>query len=96
MGAGLLVIALFLPIVTMPMVGNVTLMANGTNLAALALLALAGISAVLVANPVAQVPANQLKYIEMLHRSKSIRNDGVACSNHLSGTTFLKAAAGQM
>lgn len=48
-GAGLLVIGLFLPVVTMPMVGNVTLMANGTNLAALALLALAGISAVLVA-----------------------------------------------
>lgn len=48
-GAGLLVIGLFLPIVTMPIVGNVTLMANGTNLAALALLALAGISAVLVA-----------------------------------------------
>ena len=48
-GAGLLVAGLFLPIVTMPMVGNITLMANGTNLAALALLALAGISAVLVA-----------------------------------------------
>lgn len=49
LGAGLLVAGLFLPIVTMPMVGNVTLMANGTNLAALALLVLAGIGAVLVA-----------------------------------------------
>lgn len=48
-GAGLLVAGLFLPIVTMPIVGNITLMANGTNLSALALLVLAGISAILVA-----------------------------------------------
>jgi len=49
LGAALVVVGLFLPIVTIPIIGNVTLMANGTNLAALALLALAGISAVLVA-----------------------------------------------
>lgn len=48
-GTGLLVAGLFLPIVTMPILGNVTLMSNGTNLAALALLVLGGISAVLVA-----------------------------------------------
>jgi len=49
LGSCLLVAGLFLPIVTMPIVGNVTLMSNGTNLAALALLVLGGISAVLVA-----------------------------------------------
>jgi hypothetical protein len=49
LGGGLLVAGLFLPIVTLPIVGNVTLMANGTNLAALSLLILAGISTVLVA-----------------------------------------------
>lgn len=48
-GAVLIVAGLFLPIVTIPIVGNVNLMANGTNFAALALLALAGISAVIVA-----------------------------------------------
>lgn len=49
LGAGLLVAGLFLPIVTMPIVGNITLMANGTNLAALTLLVLAGICTILVA-----------------------------------------------
>lgn len=48
-GAGLLVAGLFLPVVTLPFAGNVTLMGNGTNFAALALLVLGGISAVLVA-----------------------------------------------
>ena len=48
-GCGLLVVGLFLPIVYMPIVGNVTLMSNGSNLTALALLVLGGISAVLVA-----------------------------------------------
>jgi len=47
-GSSLLVAGLFLPIVTMPIVGDVTLMSNGTNLAALALLALSAISAFVV------------------------------------------------
>lgn len=48
-GAVLLVAGLFLPIVTFPLAGNITLMGNGSNYAALALLVLGGISAVLVA-----------------------------------------------
>jgi hypothetical protein len=49
LGSCLLVVGLFLPIVTIPIIGNVTLMSNGTNLAALALVILGGISALLVA-----------------------------------------------
>ena len=48
LGAALLVAGLFVPILTLALAGNVTLMGNGSNFAALAILVLAGISAVLV------------------------------------------------
>jgi len=48
-GAAALVIGLFLPIVSLPIVGQVNLIGNFTNLSALALLALAGLALFLVA-----------------------------------------------
>ena len=44
-GAGLLVVGLFVPVVTLPFVGSVSLFANGTNILAYLLLALAGLAA---------------------------------------------------
>lgn len=44
-GAGLLAVGLFVPIVTLPFVGSVSLFANGTNLLAYLLLVLAGLIA---------------------------------------------------
>ncbi|MEA3048237.1 MAG: hypothetical protein QOG84_73 [Sphingomonadales bacterium] len=44
-GAGVLAAGLFMPIVTLPLVGTINLFNNGTNIVALVLLALAGIAA---------------------------------------------------
>ncbi|MBS0503801.1 MAG: hypothetical protein JSS55_08380 [Proteobacteria bacterium] len=49
-GAALVTVGLFCPIVTLPFVGNINLFNNGTNLPALALLALAVIGAVMALN----------------------------------------------
>jgi len=48
LGAGLLLVGLFMPIVTMPLVGSVNLFGNGGNTAGLVLMALAALGAGLV------------------------------------------------
>ncbi len=47
LGAGLLIVGLFLPIATLPFLGNVTLMSNGFNFVAIGLLVLGLLSAFL-------------------------------------------------